>query len=57
MIKKMKILLSLKNRATLSKERGMLQGCGVHGYVLEISWHDATRNVPRWSNELVATPD
>jgi len=57
MIKKMKIFLSLKNRATLSKERGTLQECGFHGYVLEILWHDATRNVPRWSNKLAATSD
>jgi len=44
-----------KNRATLSKDCGTLQGRGIHWYVLEISWHDEQRNMPPWLNKVAAT--
>lgn len=47
----------MSNCATLINDRGTLQGCGVHGDVLEISWHDGKQNVPRWVDELAATSD
>lgn len=48
---------NLSKRATLVTGRGTMERCGVHGDILDFSWHEGKRDVPRLIDELAATSD